>query len=368
MSTQKQTPIFPLYQEYGAKVIDFGGWDMPVSFSGIMDEHHAVRNDAGLFDVSHMGEIIVEGKDSVAFLQKVMTNDIETLEINKAQYTFMCYENGGTIDDLLIYQLAENKYMLVVNAANIEKDFDWLNAQHKTEDVTIKNQSDVYGLLAIQGPKAEEILQKIVNVNLTEIKPFRFMQDVTINTLENGVLISRTGYTGEDGFEIYLDAKDTVPLWKKLLEIGASDGLLPAGLGARDSLRFEAGLPLYGQELSKDITPVEAKMNFAVKTKKSSDFIGKEVLHKQKENGTDRKLVGLEILDKGIARTDYEVFDANNEAIGFVTTGTKSPTLKKAIAFAYLNVNQSDLDNEVFIQVRKKLLKAKVVKTPFYKR
>lgn len=364
----KRTPIYPLYEELGAKTVDFGGWDLPVQFSGIMEEHRMTREKATLFDVSHMGEILIQGPDSLAFLQRVVTNDVSKLEPNKAQYTFMCYETGGTIDDFLIYMLEENSYLLVVNAANIEKDVAWLEEQHllSGETVNIHNLSDSYALIAIQGPLAESILQQVTTEDLTAIKPFRFRQDCAVKELSRTVLISRTGYTGEDGFEIYVEQSDAAALFQLLLNAGG-ENIIPAGLGARDSLRFEAGLPLYGQELSKDITPIEAGMKFAVKVNKSEYFTGKEVLEKQIENGATRVLVGLEMIDKGIPRTDYEVLNEAGVSIGNITTGTKSPTLNKAIGFALIDQQYTEQGTEVIIQIRKKQAKARVIPTPFIK-
>lgn len=366
MADLKKTPLFPVYQELGAKTIDFGGWDLPVQFSSIKEEHHATRQAAGLFDVSHMGEILVEGNGSTAFLQHLLTNDLSKLAPNRAQYTLMCYEDGGTVDDLLVYKQGEEKYLLVVNASNIEKDFDWIK-KHAPEEVSVENKSKEYFQLAVQGPRAEQIVQRLTTEPLSEISFFRFKDRVKLSGLEHEVIISRTGYTGEDGFEIYGNPNDAVTLWKKLLEVGSEDGLLPVGLGARDTLRFEATLPLYGQELSPEITPIEAGLGFAVKTNKEEDFIGKSVLKEQKENGPRRRLIGLEMIDKGIPRHGYLVFDGEEE-IGFVTTGTQSPTLEKNIGLALVPVSYAEEGKEVEVQVRKKRLKAKIVSTPFYKR
>jgi aminomethyltransferase len=364
MTQLKRTPLFSVYAEYGAKTIDFGGWELPVQFSSIKEEHEAVRTRAGLFDVSHMGEIEVKGKDSLIFLQKVMTNDVAKLTDGRAQYSLMCYENGGTVDDLLIYKKADDHYLLVVNAANTDKDFDWLK-EHLFGDVQVTNISEQIAQLALQGPLAEKVLQKLTETDLSEIKFFGFKEDVDLQGVK--ALVSRTGYTGEDGFEIYCHSEDAVTLWHAILEAGKEEGVLPCGLGARDTLRFEATLPLYGQELSKDITPLEAGLGFAVKTNKEVDFIGKEVLKKQKEEGTLRKLVGIEMIDKGIPRHGYRVF-AGEAEIGFVTTGTQSPTLKKNIGLALIKTEFANLDTEVYVEIRGKRLKAKVVATPFYKR
>ena len=369
MSELKRTPLYEVYENFNAKTIDFGGWDLPVQFSGIIREHELTRTKATIFDVSHMGEISVSGKDSLSFLQRIVTNDVEKLTPNRAQYSFMCNENGGTIDDFLIYMLKENDYLLVVNAANREKDYNWLFT-HKDdhEDVLISDNSEEYGLIAIQGPKAVEILESMTNENIAEIKPFSFLQGVQLRDVDVPVLISRTGYTGEDGFEIYIDANATPKLWNALLTYGESFGLEPAGLGARDTLRFEAGLPLYGQELSETITPLEAGLGFAVKLNKSVNCMGKDALQRQKEEGLKRKLVGIEMIDKGIPRTNYPVLNEKDEEIGFVTTGTKSPTLNKSIGFAIVQTAYSKIGTEVFIQVRKRKLKARVIETPFYKR
>jgi aminomethyltransferase len=361
----KRTPLYEVYKEYGGKTIDFGGWDLPVQFSSIKQEHEAVRTKAGLFDVSHMGEIEVSGTDSLIFLQKVLTNDVAKISTGAAQYSAMCYENGGTVDDLLTYKLAENHYLLVVNASNIEKDFEWLH-KHVSGDVILTNLSEDFAQLALQGPLAEEILKKInPSVDYAGIKYFHFQNKVNLAGKE--VLLSRTGYTGEDGFEIYCQHGDAKHLWKEILTTGEDLGVLPCGLGARDTLRFEATLALYGQELSSDITPLEAGIGFAVKLNKETDFIGKEVLKRQKEEGLVRKLVGLEMIDKGIPRHGYKVF-TNGKQIGEVTTGTQSPTLKKNIGLALIQVDYAALETEVEVEIRGKHLKARVIQTPFYKR
>ncbi len=364
MTELKQTPLFEVYREYGGKTIDFGGWELPVQFSSIKEEHEAVRTRAGLFDVSHMGEVEVRGSGSLNFLQKMMTNDISKLQTGGAQYTAMCYENGGTVDDLLTYKLAENHYLLVINAANIEKDFEWLQ-QHLEGDVKLENLSEKTAQLALQGPLAEEVLQKLTGSDLSGIGTFKFQQEAGINGIK--ALISRTGYTGEDGFEIYCHSKDAISLWKAILKAGESEGVLPCGLGARDTLRFEAALALYGQELSLDISPLEAGISFAVKLNKEEDFIGKAALTKQKEEGLARKIVGIEMIDRGIPRHGYPVYKGEKQ-IGEVTTGTQSPTLKKNIGLALIETAYAKLDQEVEVEIRGKRLKAKVVPTPFYKR
>jgi aminomethyltransferase len=365
MAQLKRTPLFDIYKDNGGKCIDFGGWELPVQFSSIKEEHEAVRTKAGLFDVSHMGEVEVKGSGSLDYLQKMMTNDISRIKNGGAQYTAMCYENGGTVDDLLVYKFEDNHYLLVVNAANIEKDYRWLQ-DHVVENVELKNLSEDYAQLAIQGPLAEEILQKLAGKStLSDIGFFKFQDELELNGIK--ALVSRTGYTGEDGFEIYCPAGSAAALWKDILKAGEPEGILPCGLGARDTLRFEANLALYGQELSADITPIEAGIGFAVKVDKEADFLGKDTLKKQKKEGAPRELVGIEMLERGIPRHGYKVF-LNDEEIGEVTTGTQSPTLKKNIGLALIKAEHSLLDTEVFVEIRNKKLKAKVVPTPFYKR
>ncbi|VXC10772.1 aminomethyltransferase (glycine cleavage system protein T) [Bacillus sp. 349Y] len=364
MSELKQTPLHDLYREYGGKTIDFGGWALPVQFSGIKDEHEAVRSRAGLFDVSHMGEITVKGEGALEYLQRMMTNDLSKLKDGGAQYTAMCYEDGGTVDDLLVYKRKDHDYLLVVNASNIEKDYEWL-IHHATEGVELTNRSGEIAQLAIQGPLAEKILQKLTDTDLGSIGFFKFQDEVMINGHE--ALVSRTGYTGEDGFEIYCASDSAPPLWKEILQAGEEERIVPCGLGARDTLRFEANLALYGQELSKTITPIEAGIGFAVKVNKDIPFIGQEVLRKQKEEGAPRKLVGIEMIDRGIPRHGYSVF-SGEERIGEVTTGTQSPTLKKNIGLALIKKEFAEPGTEVIVEIRNKQLKAVVVKTPFYKR
>ncbi|MCM3342174.1 glycine cleavage system aminomethyltransferase GcvT [Paenibacillus sp. MER TA 81-3] len=364
MSQLKRTPIFPLYADYpGARCIDFGGWELPVQFSGIQKEHEAVRTQAGLFDVSHMGEFIVSGSSAEAFLQHVTTNDVTRLVDGRAQYSLLCNPNGGVVDDILIYRLAANHYMLVVNASNIDKDFAWLQ-EHLPADVVLENKSDSTALLALQGPNAQAIAAHVTDAPLAELKPFQFVRDAAVCGVR--ALISRTGYTGEDGFELYVAAEDAPQVWTELMRAGEAHGLVPAGLGARDTLRFEAKLPLYGQEISADISPLEAGLGFFVKLDKG-DFIGREALASQKADGPRRKLVGIEMIDKGIPRSHYPVL-INENPVGEVTTGTKSPTLKRNLGLALIDAAYSELDTEVMVEIRGKQLKARVIKAPFYKR
>lgn len=369
MSELKRTPIYPEYESLGAKTVDFGGWEMPVQFEGIKQEHEATRTKAGLFDVSHMGEVTAKGPKAKEFLQKITTNDIDKLTPGRAHYTFLCYENGGTVDDLLVYMIGEDDYFLVINAGNTDKDFEWMvkNNDYSASEVELKNVSSDYVLLALQGPKAQEVLQTITETDLSEIKFFKFETDVKFNGVDQGAIVSRTGYTGEDGFEVYINSASGIAAWNAILDAGKDAGVVPVGLGARDTLRFEAGLPLYGQELSQDITPIEAGLNFAVKVNVEADFIGKDVLKDQVENGTARKLVGIEMIDKGIPRNGYEVF-VGDEEVGFVTSGTQSPTLDKNIGNVLIKVEHAVVGTELLIQVRKRQLKAVVVQTPFYKR
>jgi aminomethyltransferase len=368
----KRTPLYPLYTALGGKVIDFGGWELPVQFSSIMREHEAVRTRAGLFDVSHMGEVIVEGPQALAFLQRLTTNDVARLTIGQAQYSMMCYPSGGVVDDLLVYRLAEEQYMLVINAANIDKDLAWLLSE-KTGNLSIRDISREICLLALQGPRACDILQKLSEKSLSELASFHFLQDLPLRSSASGMtgeavkaLVSRTGYTGEDGFELYVRNEDATVLWHMLLEAGESFEMLPVGLGARDTLRFEAKLPLYGQELAHDISPLEAGLGFFVKFDKDQ-FIGREALLRQKEEGIPRKLVGIEMIDRGIPRTGYPVY-AGEARIGTVTTGTQSPTLKKNVGLALIDASFATLGTQLEVEIREKRLQATVIPAPFYKR
>lgn len=362
----KRTPLFSQYEKSGAKTVDFGGWELPVSFGGIKQEHAAVRERAGIFDVSHMGEVIVSGRDTIEFLQYMMTNNAAKPKDGKCQYTALCYANGGTVDDLVWYRLNEEKALLIVNAANEEKDYNWLKQNsHEFANVQVENVSDQFAQLAVQGPKAEEILQRLTKEDLSAIGFFSFKESVEIAGVE--VLISRTGYTGEDGFEIYLAPDQASVLWAAVLEKGNADGIEPCGLGARDTLRFEANLALYGQELTDEITPIEAGLGFAVKTDVDADFIGKDVLKEQKEHGPPRKLAGIEMTDKGIPRNGYSVLAAG-EKIGDVTSGTQSPTLGKNLGLVLIDPAYSKPGSEMQVEIRQRHLNAVVIERPFYKR
>ncbi len=357
----KRTPLYEIHRSLGGKLIDFGGWELPVQYSGIIEEHQQVRSAAGLFDVSHMGEITVKGKDAEKFLQKLITNDISNAKDFQVVYSPVCYPEGGSVDDLLVYKYNSSDYLLVVNASNTDKDFAWM-LENAEGGVELENVSAAYAQIAIQGPKAETILQRLTDSDLGEIRFYHFKPEVRIAGVST--IVSRTGYTGEDGFEIYLPSEYAAPVWEKLMEAGKEDGLMPAGLGARDTLRFEAALPLYGQEISRDISPLEAGLGRFVKLEKE-DFIGKAALVAQKERGIPRKLAGFEMLDRGIPRSHYEV-QAEGAFIGFVTTGSYSPSLAKNIGLALVD-SAFAAEGTVFdILVRGKALKGKVTKIPFY--
>ncbi len=365
----KRTPLFDVYSNYeNAKFIDFGGWELPVNFSeGIISEHMAVRENAGLFDVSHMGEVLIEGKEATNYVDYLVTNNVKDMDENQVLYTLMCYPDGGVVDDLLVYKYNNEKYFLVVNASNVEKDFKWISEENpwlkNNHSLKIINQSDEYAQIAFQGPKAQEYLQKIVEIDLNGIQFFHFKDPVIIAGKE--CLVSRTGYTGEDGFEIYTKSENAASVWIEIMEKSKTYGVLPCGLGCRDTLRFEAKLPLYGNEISKDISPLEANLKMFVKLG-FDDFCGKEALVKQKENGIPRTLRGIEMIDKGVARNGYKIFKDGDE-IGYVTTGAKSPMLKKFLALVMIKRGIVKKGDEVEVQVHKKFKKAKIVKTPFYK-
>jgi len=358
----KRTPLYNAHVAAGAKMVEFGGWLMPVQYEGIIKEHQAVRSAAGLFDVSHMGELKISGRGAREFIQKLITNDVSRLRPGCALYSPMCNPQGGTIDDLLVYQLEDDQYLLVVNAANTEKDYNWVRSQAPAT-VTIENVSEVTCQLALQGPAAQGILQKITAINLGDIRYFCFVYGRV-----EGVqcLISRTGYTGEDGFELYFPAEHAEALWQAILAAGQWEGIKPAGLGARDTLRFEACLALYGHELTEEISPLMAGLGWTVKFNKPA-FIGREALLKEKEAGPTHRLVGVEMIDRGIPRQGYPLFKEGRQ-VGWVTSGTFAPTLGKNLALAYVAVEWAATGGELDVMVRHKLLKARIVPKPFYKR
>lgn len=355
----KKTPFYNIHVNLGAKMVDFAGFSMPVQYESIIKEHEAVRNKAGVFDVSHMGEFLLEGKDVKSFLQYMMINDLKLLEPTKGQYSCMCYENGTVVDDLVYYEEEPERFRMIVNASNVEKDFQWLNEHIEGRDVKITNLSLERCRLAFQGPKSDEYLQPLVDGDLSSINRFYFA-----HTTLNGapIFIARTGYTGERGFEISFDNKYAEKIWNELTKAGAS----PAGLGARDSLRLEATYSLYGHEISDSITPIEAGLFWLVKPKEGIDYIGKETLLKQKSEGTARIIVGLNLLDRGIIREHYKIFK-NGEEIGFVTSGGYSPTLKKTIGLGLVEKQYSEVGTEFEMEIRNKFLRGKIVATPFYR-
>jgi aminomethyltransferase len=358
----KKTPLHSAHRRAGAKLVEFAGWEMPVQYTGVIDEHLAVRRCAGLFDVSHMGEIEVRGAGALEFCQRVTANDVARLTEFQAQYNLLLNEQGGVVDDVIVYRLKPDAYFICVNAANTEKDYDWLTG-HAGGPVEIENQSALYAQLALQGPAAEKILQPLTAQPLAQIRSFHFaFADVAAVRC----LIARTGYTGEDGFELYCDSAEAERLWNTLLEAGTPAGLLPAGLGARDTLRLEKAYPLYGHELDESTTPLEAGLEWVTKLTKAG-FIGREVLVKQKSLGVRRKLVGLEMLEPGIARSDYGLFKSGQN-IGRVTSGTKSPTLGKAIALGYVASAEAQIDNVIEVEIRGRKVSAKIVALPFYRR
>ncbi|MGM0641700.1 MAG: glycine cleavage system aminomethyltransferase GcvT [Thermotogota bacterium] len=362
MAELKKTPLNEQHKKLDAKMIDFGGWEMPVWYSSIIDEHNSVRNNVGLFDVSHMGEIEVKGKESKKFVDYILTNKVHEMKSKDAIYTPMLNEKAGIIDDLLAYMIAEDYFLLVVNASNVDKDYKWIQKQSKKFNVEVKNISEQYGQIAIQGPNAQEYLQEYVNINLDEIGFYKFDFETIYN---HDVIISRTGYTGEDGFELYMPAEIASNIWEDLIKIVQKHNGKPCGLGARDTLRFEPKLLLYGNDMDETKTPLNASLKWTVDF--SKDFIGKEELLEQKENGITWKLRGLEINNKMPVRHGYKIFNENNEEIGYITSGVKSPTLNKNLALSYLKAGNTKTGNKVFIEARNKKLEAIVVKTPFYK-
>ena len=341
-------------------MVEFAGYNMPVQYEGVKAEHHTVRNEVGVFDVSHMGEVFVTGEKALDFLQYITSNDVSKLTPGKIQYTCLPNTDGGIVDDFLLYMLAENSYLLVVNASNMEKDLAWIN-KHNTFGCAINNQSDNYSLLAVQGPKSIELLQELTVVNLSEIKYYNFKIG-NIAGVED-VILSRTGYTGEIGFELYIKNESVKQVWEAIFT--TSIELKPIGLAARDTLRLEKGFCLYGNDINDTTSPIEAGLGWI--TKFTKEFINHEELKVQKKEGATRKLIGLEIIDKGIARKDYPIVDADGYEIGIVTSGTMSPSLNKAIAMAYVTKELSEVGSEVYIQVRKKQIRAVVVALPFLK-
>lgn len=359
----KLTPFTEKHKTLGAKMAEFAGYMMPISYSGINDEHHAVRNNAGIFDVSHMGEFILKGDKALDLIQRVTTNDASKLTAGKAQYSCLPNETGGIVDDLLVYCIEPNNvYMLVVNASNIEKDWNWIS-RFNTAGVEMHNISDKTCLLAIQGPYATKMLQPLTEIDILNLKYYTFEKGVFAGV--KNVLISATGYTGAGGVEIYFEDKDGAAdkIWNAIFEIGGKEGLKPVGLGARDTLRLEMGYCLYGNDIDETTSPIEAGLGWV--TKFTKDFPSRDIFEKQKAEGTQKKLVGFEMIDKGIPRHGYPIKDEKGTIIGKVTSGTQSPTLGKAIGMGYIDTAHANIDTGVYIGIRDKLLRAKVVKLPF---
>lgn len=359
----KTTPFTQKHISLGAKMTPFAGYNMPVSYTGINDEHAAVRKAAGVFDVSHMGEFMVKGEYALDLIQRVTSNDASKLVAGKAQYSCLPNDKGGIIDDLLVYCIEPDKtYMLVVNASNIDKDWNWIQ-QHNTKNAEMQNISDRTALLAVQGPLATKILQPLTDMDIMNLKYYTFTKG-TFAGIEN-VLISATGYTGAGGVEIYFEDKDDNAsiIWDKILEAGNTDGLKPVGLGARDTLRLEMGFCLYGNDIDDTTSPLEAGLGWI--TKFTKDFTSREIFEQQKAEGVKRKLVGFEMVDKGIPRNHYPIKDADGNEIGYVTSGTQSPSLNKAVGLGYVTIPFSTEGSEIYIGVRDKNLKAQVVKVPF---
>jgi aminomethyltransferase len=346
----------------GAKMVPFAGYNMPVSYTGLNEEHLTVRNAVGVFDVSHMGEFILKGENALDLIQRVTSNDASVLADGKVQYSCLPNDKGGIVDDLLVYRITDKEYMLVVNASNIEKDWNWIS-KFNTKGVEMKNISDSVSLLAVQGPKAAQALQKLTDVNLSEMPYYTFKKG-KFNGEEN-VVISNTGYTGAGGFEIYFANEVADKMWKAIFEAGAEFGIKPIGLGARDTLRLEMGFCLYGNDIDDTTSPLEAGLGWI--TKFTKEFTNSKALLEQKEKGLTKKLVGFEMIDRGIPRHDYLIADAAGNTIGKVTSGTQSPSLNKAIGMGYVPTALSKVDSEIYIMIRDKAIKAKVVKIPFYK-
>lgn len=361
----KHTAFTQKHIELGAKMAEFAGYNMPISYTGINDEHAAVRNNAGVFDVSHMGEYILKGEHVLDLIQRVTTNDASKLTNGKAQYSSLTNNEAGIVDDLIVYCIEENKvYMLVVNAGNIEKDWNWI-VKHNTNHAEMHNISDKTCLLAIQGPNATKILQSLTEIDILNLKYYTFVKGKFAGV--DNVLISATGYTGAGGVEIYFENKndDAKKIWDTIFEAGKSSNIKPIGLGARDTLRLEMGYCLYGNDIDDTTSPLEAGLGWITKLNKSSSFTAKEILEKQKTEGIKRKLVGFEMLERGIPRHDYIIKDAEGNVIGKVTSGTQSPSLKKAIGMGYVDIKHAVLDNEIFIEIRNNSIKSKIVKMPF---
>jgi aminomethyltransferase len=358
----RNTALTNKHISLGAKMVPFAGFNMPVSYAGLNEEHLTVRNGVGVFDVSHMGEFMIKGEKALDLIQKVTSNDASKLVDGKIQYSCLPNDKGGIVDDLLVYRYTQNEYYLVVNASNIEKDWNWI-MQHNTEGVEMINMSDDMSLLAVQGPKALATLQKLTDVDLSQMEYYSYKMGTMAGI--DGVIISNTGYTGAGGFELYVMNTDAEKMWDAVFAAGAEFGIKPIGLGARDTLRLEMGFCLYGNDIDDTTSPIEAGLGWI--TKFTKDFVNSKALLEQKEKGVKRKLVGFEMIDRGIPRHDYEITDAQGKVIGKVTSGTQSPSLQKAIGMGYVAIEFAKPDTEIFIKIRDKAIKAKVCKIPFLK-
>lgn len=361
----KQTPFTAIHKALGAKMHEFAGYDMPIEYSGIIDEHQTVCNAVGVFDVSHMGEFWVKGPLALPFLQKITTNDVSTLSVGKAQYTCFTNEKGGIIDDLLVYRMEDEKYMLVVNASNIEKDWAWCKSQN-SEGAILENASNHMAQLAVQGPKALEVLQKLTDTDLSSIPYYSFKVIELAGVKE--VIVSNTGYTGAGGFELYFYPVYGEELWKAVFEAGQEYGIKPVGLGARDTLRLEMGFCLYGNDLNEAITPLESGLSWITKFVDGKDFIGRQALEKQKQEGVTKKLCGFVLQERGIPRSEYPIVNQSGEEIGVVTSGTMAPTTKEGVGLGYVETQYAVIDSLIYIRIRGKDIPAKIVKPPFRKK
>ncbi|HEX9979212.1 MAG TPA: glycine cleavage system aminomethyltransferase GcvT [Flavobacterium sp.] len=359
----KNTALTHIHEKLGAKMLPFAGYNMPIQYEGVNAEHETVRNAVGVFDVSHMGEFLLSGPNALDLIQKVTTNDASVLTVGRAQYSCLPNNEGGIVDDLIIYKIKDEQYLLVVNASNIDKDWDWISS-HNDMGVEMRNLSEDYSLLAIQGPKAVEAMQPLSPIDLSAIKYYHF-EVAEFAGIEH-VIISATGYTGSGGFEIYCKNSEVEQIWNRVFEAGAAFGIKPIGLAARDTLRLEMGFCLYGNDINDSTSPLEAGLGWI--TKFNKDFVNSENLKKQKEEGVKRKLVAFEITDRGIPRHDYEIVDKEGNVIGIVTSGTMSPSLNKGIGLGYVPTEFSTPESEIFIRIRKNDVAAKVVKLPFYKK
>lgn len=359
----KNTPLSAHHISLGAKMAEFAGYNMPISYAGIKEEHHTVRNAVGMFDVSHMGEFILEGSGALDLIQRVTSNDASKLVDGQAQYSCLPNDKGGIVDDLLVYRISDTKYMLVVNASNIEKDWNWIS-KHNTENVSMTNVSDTMGLLAVQGPKAVSTLQKLTSTNLSDIPYYHFQIGEFAGN--QNIVISNTGYTGAGGFELYIPNDSLLDVWNQIMEAGKEFGIQPIGLGARDTLRLEMGFCLYGNDIDDTTNPIEAGLGWITKFTKS--FVGDAIAKELKENGVGRKLVGIEMIDRGIPRHGYAIVDADKKKIGEVTSGSQTPSVEKSIGMAYVDVPHHKVDSEVWVEIRDQAVRARVVKMPFYQK